>query len=209
MISFVASVPFGGTIGDIHIWFGREVIARSRHSVLNAASLDRVECIAEINCSEERARASPAVPAIKGLDQNVRSESREAEGELVAKEIDHPVAVGPNRASRNAEVVDIIGCGSDLLLCPGVAAICRGIHHERRGNCPASTAIAGSFCLFWENGEAGLPTVTSVSLLCAASNMGAISAEDKIININALHFIPSPFCLACGKSSDRMGIVRF
>ncbi len=61
----------GSTIGDIDVGFGREIVTRSSDSVLNAASLNRVECVAEINCSEEGARASPGVPAIKGLDQNM------------------------------------------------------------------------------------------------------------------------------------------
>src|SRR5690348_9668227 len=35
----------------------------------------------------------------------------------------------------------------------------------------ASTASAGSFCLFCENGEGGLPTVTRVSGLTAAAGI--------------------------------------
>src|SRR6266566_6135212 len=45
----------------------------------------------------------------------------------------------------------------------------------------ASTASAGSFCLFWANGEVGLPTVTSVSLLKAATGRD-IKSIDRIVS---------------------------
>ena len=64
----------------------------------------------------------------------MRSVPREAKGELIAKQVHYPMAIGSDRASRNAKVINIIDSGSDLLLCPGVAAISRGSHLKRRGN---------------------------------------------------------------------------
>src|SRR5579859_4144132 len=41
----------------------------------------------------------------------------------------------------------------------------------------ALTAIAGSFCLFWENGVGGLPLLTSTSPPTAAAEIVAVRAN--------------------------------
>src|SRR5258708_7385594 len=115
-------------IGAIHVGLRGGAARRPGEPGRNAAPLTRVERVAETTCREERDRASRGFPAIKGLDQDVRSVPREAKGELVAKQIDPPVAVGSDPASRNAKAINIIDSASDLLLCPVVPAIPRRVH---------------------------------------------------------------------------------
>src|SRR5215216_6823270 len=50
----------------------------------------------------------------------------------------------------------------------------------------ASTATAGSFCLFWENGLVGLPTVTSVSGLNAAAGPAAMANTVRAANMGRM-----------------------
>lgn len=56
----------------------------------------------------------------------------------------------------------------------------------------ASIAIAGSFCLFCENGVSGLPTVTSVSPLAAAANETMPSATAVASAKSAIFLISPP-----------------
>src|SRR5919197_6071743 len=48
----------------------------------------------------------------------------------------------------------------------------------RTFGCAASTARAGSFCLFWENGLVGLPAVTIASGLNAATVPARLSSTE-------------------------------
>src|SRR5205823_7120120 len=87
-------------VGDIDARSRAQVVARTRHAVLDTAEACAIELHREAGVDREPdvLRLGPAFAAVEGLDQDVRALPGHADCKLVREDVDDAVAVSSHRA---------------------------------------------------------------------------------------------------------------
>ena len=95
------------TVGDIHAWSRREVVARAAHAVHHTAKAGSVELDEEagVNGKPNVHGPCPRLAPVEGLDQDVRTIPWRADPELVGEDVDRAMAVGADRAAGSPETL--------------------------------------------------------------------------------------------------------